>query len=1074
MRRRLVLVIPFSILLWALVSNGAERRALERPQATTETPGHRLLPSESAAVRPHALAALDTTVLGEWTFEDGMGGPDPQGWTTDDFTTQTDTLFHVDDFAGMGGAWWPLAGSRSLWCGLRSGDPGACSYAAPPGYGNLWNQTFESVAFPVTGEVTLDFLIRYDTEQNYDMAQVDYLSKSGRWNKLAQYTGVGYELASLAIPADSLLGTVRLRFNFHSDGYGSDEDGYYLSDGAVLIDNLTVSDGGGVVDVQDFEAEAVGAKATADGNWTCIPGVGFGDYAALFDGSTVLQEDSLVTNNTHLWGFFNGSPATYACGGHPEQLAVPYKTRMAERDYRMYDGIVSPAVTLPALSDTGQVVLEFDVYRDLPVAYAVMYTIFVRSRVAGCWQPWVWNFQVYGGGDKDWFRFSLDVAPLIDPGATDIQVSIVVYDYDFYASCHSQSPLVDNVRLSVVQEPPVFVVTTVNDYGSGTLREAITNANASPDLSIIQFDIPGTGPHEVQYMGSPVITAPVIIDGYSQPGAFPNTNPPDQPFNGSVQIVLTSYPQSFANGLYLLGGNSLVRGVALTNFETGIYLRSNDSAIEGCLIGIDPSGSVLGNTTAGIIVDGARNRVGGVLPEQRNIISGNGWGMLVGDGVFPASEAEVYGNWIGLDLTGASAAGNSTGGVNFIAAQSVFGGPTPEEANVVAYSGGNGVSVQTTRVRISGNSIYSNASLGIDLLAAPGGVNPNDPGDVDVGSNDLLNFPLLTSAATKPDSIVIAGTCDHAAGVDLEIQFYANASCDASGHGEGETYLGSTQVNSGAGNAPFSAVFPAIVPTGAAITAIAIDAQGNTSEFSACMTAVNTPAGSGVTVTPVDEGTGTSPVTLTFDNVTVPGNTSLAITSSCAALPEHFLAPDSVCYDLSTTATFSGNVEVCFSYDESAVQGSEANVRLIHYDAAMFPPAWVDITTSLDTLNNTVCGTTDNFSPFIIGEGSVTAVGDLPSTPTVFALRQNVPNPFNPTTVIGYDVPAGGADVSIRIYDVAGRLVRTLVDEHKTPGRYQAPWDGRNGRGVHVATGVYFYRMQAGSFVQTRKMVLLK
>ena len=96
------------------------------------------------------------------------------------------------------------------------------------------------------------------------------------------------------------------------------------------------------------------------------------------------------------------------------------------------------------------------------------------------------------------------------------------------------------------------------------------------------------------------------------------------------------------------------------------------------------------------------------------------------------------------------------------------------------------------------------------------------------------------------------------------------------------------------------------------------------------------------------------------------------------------------------------------------------------------------------------------------------------SMPTVFGLGQNRPNPFNPTTVIGYDVPPGGGHVSIRIYDVAGRLVRTLVDGVETPGRKSVTWDGQSNGGQMVSTGVYFYRMTAPGFEQNRKMVIMK
>ena len=95
-------------------------------------------------------------------------------------------------------------------------------------------------------------------------------------------------------------------------------------------------------------------------------------------------------------------------------------------------------------------------------------------------------------------------------------------------------------------------------------------------------------------------------------------------------------------------------------------------------------------------------------------------------------------------------------------------------------------------------------------------------------------------------------------------------------------------------------------------------------------------------------------------------------------------------------------------------------------------------------------------------------------TPTVSALAQNHPNPFNPVTTISYEVAAPGM-VSLRIYDVSGRLVRTLVDEWMGIGRFDQLWDGTDNNGTTVTTGVYFYRMTAPGYKsQTRKMLLLK
>jgi len=91
----------------------------------------------------------------------------------------------------------------------------------------------------------------------------------------------------------------------------------------------------------------------------------------------------------------------------------------------------------------------------------------------------------------------------------------------------------------------------------------------------------------------------------------------------------------------------------------------------------------------------------------------------------------------------------------------------------------------------------------------------------------------------------------------------------------------------------------------------------------------------------------------------------------------------------------------------------------------------------------------------------------------VFALDQNVPNPFNPETTIGFAIPEAG-HVKLAIYDVAGRLVRTLVDGNRKAAYHREVWNGMDNNGTRVSSGVYFYKINAGRYVKTRKMVLLK
>lgn len=111
-----------------------------------------------------------------------------------------------------------------------------------------------------------------------------------------------------------------------------------------------------------------------------------------------------------------------------------------------------------------------------------------------------------------------------------------------------------------------------------------------------------------------------------------------------------------------------------------------------------------------------------------------------------------------------------------------------------------------------------------------------------------------------------------------------------------------------------------------------------------------------------------------------------------------------------------------------------------------------------------------------LGDDVPSATGILPDGPhpNRFALYQNAPNPFNPGTEIRYDIPPGAGVVTLRVYNVRGRLVRTLVNEPVTAGVKTTPWNGLDDRGQRVASGVYFYRLQASEFVRTRKMIFLK
>jgi hypothetical protein len=115
----------------------------------------------------------------------------------------------------------------------------------------------------------------------------------------------------------------------------------------------------------------------------------------------------------------------------------------------------------------------------------------------------------------------------------------------------------------------------------------------------------------------------------------------------------------------------------------------------------------------------------------------------------------------------------------------------------------------------------------------------------------------------------------------------------------------------------------------------------------------------------------------------------------------------------------------------------------------------------------------DNQSTFaLIGPDDV-AGGETPAAPEANYLEQNFPNPFNPATRIAFELSASG-NVSLRIYDVSGALVRVLVNDRRNAGRYEELWDGLDSNGRAVSSGMYFYKLCAGAFESTRKMILVR
>ncbi len=416
--------------------------------------------------------------------------------------------------------------------------------------------------------------------------------------------------------------------------------------------------------------------------------------------------------------------------------------------------------------------------------------------------------------------------------------------------------------------------------GHCTLRAALMQANDTPGADTINFQI-GTGPQTITPASLLIVPAEVTIDATTQPG-----------YAGSPVVVLSGNGLS-GDGLFLGGGSITVRGLVINGFRgAGIHAGGAVGiVIEGNYIGTDAAGAAAVGNGWGVFVESPGVKVGGTTPSARNVISGNAVGVVLRD-----TASVVRGNYIGLTANGASPLPNvgdgvrvegsvAFGAVREIAFDNIVGGTAAGEANVIAFNGGNGISITEHALEgafqrgnvLRGNSLYSNGLQGISL-ARPGGVEEaNDAADADDGPNGLQNYPVLDSYAPSGGGTVVVGSFAAKPNTTFALDFYASSACDGSGHGEGQAYLGAASVTTGpSGNAQLSELVSSVPPALPFMTATATDPSGNTSEFSPCLNA-STPS----TVQfkrAVYEGAESGPGTLTVTVTRTVGSTLGAAT----------------------------------------------------------------------------------------------------------------------------------------------------------------------------------------------------
>ncbi|UXX79961.1 BspA family leucine-rich repeat surface protein [Reichenbachiella carrageenanivorans] len=419
-------------------------------------------------------------------------------------------------------------------------------------------------------------------------------------------------------------------------------------------------------------------------------------------------------------------------------------------------------------------------------------------------------------------------------------------------------------------------VINTNDDGTGSLREAITLANADTDQDFIDFSIPGTAPHTIQPVTDlPTITNPIVLDASTQPGSDnfniildgQGTLTNGFRINGNTSEVYGFYISDFTTGIFMgnPGGSFIIGAPAkgntiVNNSDKGIFgLAAATCTIQSNYIGTDESGSVgIGNGVGLDFSTGANGQtIGGDNPSERNIISGNNTAIATN----ASSNYQIKGNYIGTNPAGSTAIPNVTGIALGLGSGHLI------QNNVISGNSGTAISLnQTSSNTIQGNYIGVAADgttalgnqTGIGSVTT-GNVDNNIIGGTDSGEPNIIAYntnmaAFFHGANMQGNQLIGNSTYCNGSGLSLigignnnilpptistvtsslvtgtgrdgdEIHLYRDNDCTPA---QGKEYLGTTTVAAGTWS-----LVPAstLDPTTDKITATATTAADGTSEF---------------------------------------------------------------------------------------------------------------------------------------------------------------------------------------------------------------------------------------------------
>ncbi len=1060
-----VIVLPICILLIVALIAIAHSREKRNPALRPYRPvsdGELPEPEDPNFLSMKSAAAVDTFYIIRFDFEE----LDWQGWAQVDNTAQIDTFIHVDDFSGLGGGDFgrlvPLEGSKSMWCGARPdpGDPYLCGWIYLPGYGHGWKQVLVTDSLSFTGTLDFSFMGMFDSELDWDITYLEYDTGEDNWIEIDSYDDVlenqvfVYHLF-LALPA------TKLRFRFESDGAWDDQDGIINTDGAFIVDSLVISDLSGLLDFENFETAGIGAhRANGDGNgisWKADIGEPFGAYCGLYSG--IHQDhDPCNTNFSTQIVFFIGSdvpsssyPGLYdtpfckGAGG----VEAPCQDEMAVSpviDLTKYstnrDEIQDADIPPGKLPDLGGLLLRWTEYDYLPLANLVFDIWHVRNvDESGCPGDWKDSGYIYPP-NYDYCFVTQDISNLIVEDKMQVALGVAdmcQYWYLWYGNCanHTPAPWFDNVRIQRYDASgPQWSSRDLDLFQDqfpteGTTIEAYVRVDAANDLNSSWDPVIRPGDSAVVRCTSP-LGGGIMYDPDGWPQVY-------MLVRAEYIGCASSCPDHAHPKTQYLYGPSL----------EGTYGRyvSDDGAVWTTL-------------------QCAEARVGpypGTPVLDRYMVDLN-------DSLF------TRGYMIEYYFSANDSAGKTT--------------YHPEDAPSRA-----------DRTYGSGGAVYKGVSYIFEMTCLPLGCSDilyvddfhgrgTFWGTVEQYFNPAFlavipstNWPERYDV-NNPSSLIANGLARSATSSILTC-YYTNIIWDSGNLSNGTIGDGSTdsdKTNDCQLLIDFMSTHPdSHYNVGLLILGddVAQDLAGLTSPQAAQL--LTTWCG----VEPYPDQKWGSYYSLSGGYTG--GNLNPLISGTAGGVFYHGGIPDAWyvfggcpltnrfdCLTAAPGATIAATYPDCASHTNI---GAAIQNRKINAVNSPISTMWVghsymyvrDVSAGAPIIRNHILKDFLHWT----GGGPTNPVITETEVPKAWKLSQNFPNPFNPVTTIRFDVKERG-HVYLKIYNVAGQLVKTLVDETRDASSYSIPWDGTNNLGADVASGVYFYRMESSNFIKTRKMVLLR